>query len=162
MTKNIIIALFLGIFISCKTPNTNNPVAFQQHLDSITYVQNAIFCDTCVSTLIVEHQECTECSDLFVDSGIVFIGKNVIAQFDFEQKRKTKSRINTLKLNTLDLCFEDKHDYYKLWPDTISFKDWGKKYRVTGKVTEYNESYLTFKLLNYTLLDTIYARKFDN
>ncbi len=162
MTKNIIIALFIGIFISCKIPNTNNPIAFQQHLDSITNVLNAIFCDSCVSTLIVEHQECTECSDLFVDSGIVFIGGNAINQFDSDQKNNRKNRMHSLKLNTFDLCFEDKNDYYKLWPDTITFKDWDKKYRVTGKVTGYHESYLTFKLLNYTLLDTIYAKKFDN
>lgn len=161
-----IIFIIILSFNFCKNPNKQDAIDIQKHLDSILFRANAKYCDTCVTILIVEHNECTECSDLYVDSGIVFINRNAIKQFDstwlarkndFEDIRYEHYE----KLNTADLCLDDKNDYYKLWPDTISFKDWNKKYRVKGKITKFNGSYLKFKLLDYTLLDTNYSKKID-
>jgi len=164
MTIRAIIILIFGSLISC---NVFSPkiTDLQKHLDSITY--DAKLCDTCISTLIVRHQECTECSDLYIDSGTVFISSKVIAQFDSESKKNLKDKDNIFysqfkRLNTSDLLLDNKNDFYKLWPDTVTWKDWGKKYRVTGRITEYKGMRLKFKLLDYKLLDTLYAKKFNN
>lgn len=158
-----IISIF--VFVSLASCNVFHPkiTDFQKHLNSIIYRPDAAkLSDTCISTLIVGHHECTGCSDLAVDSGTVFVSRKVIAQFDSESKKNLKYKGDIFynefkKLNTSDLLLDDGADFDKLWPDR---SDLSRKYRVTGLITEYKGMRLTFKLLSYTLLDTLYAKRF--
>ncbi len=135
-------------------------------MNRILYNSNdAKLCDTCISTLIVEHHECTGCSDLYVDSGTLFISSKVLREFDSESKKNLKDKDNLFynefkKLNTGDLLLDDDNAFDKLWPVTATWRDWTKKYRVTGRITEYKGMRLKFKLLSYALLDSVYGKKF--
>lgn len=164
--RTIIVIISLGTIISC---NIFKPrlTDLQKRLEDITYSHSdARLCDSCISTLIISHHECTGCSDLSVDSGFVFISSNIIEQFESESKKNLKDKDNVFysefrKLNTSDLLLDDRNDFDKLWPLTATWRDWTKKYRVTGRITEYKGTRLKFKLSDYTLLDSLYAKRFD-
>jgi hypothetical protein len=151
MKIRTVIILMLGSFISCNVFSPKATIDIQKHFSKIIYSpDDAKLCDTCISTLIVEHHECTGCSDLYVDSGIVFISGKVVAQFDSASKENLKDKDNVFysefkKLNTSDLLLYNRSDFYKLWPDTITWQDWGKKYRVTCRIIEYKGTRLKFK-----------------
>ncbi|MFT3793204.1 hypothetical protein [Flavobacterium sp.] len=133
----------------------------QKRLDMISYGKTAQFCDSCVSTLVVEHMECTECKDLLVDSGTVFITAKILRQIELHLAKDSKKGNARTKLNAIDLYFEDPTDFKKLWGDTISWKNWGRKYRVKGSIAKYDKGALYFKMDAYEILDTAYAQTFD-
>ena len=47
---------------------------------------NYKICDTCKTTIIVGHNECTDCADLQVDSGFIYISQNLFDQIDTMKK----------------------------------------------------------------------------
>lgn len=132
--------------------------------DSLLENRNASLCDTCITTLIVRHEECTECKDIYVDSGIIYLSQKIISDFISSNLNKQRGKSNnkneymfSSRLNTKDLYFTNEADLNKLWP-TLS--DFHKLYRIRGRVTENSGSTLKFDLSSYVLLDSIYARKF--
>lgn len=102
--------------------------------------------------------ECTECKDLHVDSGVVYVPFKVVNDFKVSKKQRKETGAHFVKLNTTDLYLEDKNDFYKLWPDTITWGDFYKKYRVTGKVVKLKENSLYFEMLSYTRIDSAYNK----
>ena len=129
---------------------------------------NYKICDTCKTTIIVGHNECTDCADLQVDSGFIYISQNLFDQID--TMKKDTGLFTPNRISASDLYLSDKKYFYKLWPDTINFKDFYKVYRVTGKVTEVKhrvfaegsrEPYPSFyfHVDKAKELDTAYAKK---
>jgi hypothetical protein len=181
MQRNFSIILILLIFYSCGNQRTEVKPKTEKRSDTIALItsyrrngcdtcsyaprNNAQVCDTCWSTLIVKHEECTECKDLLVDSGTVYVDRTTINYFDslFRTRKSSPDEIpvHTNLINTMDLYLENPKDFRKLWkfPDV---SDCYKRYRVTGKVTGPKYTYsLQFQIKRFTLLDTVYSKKFD-
>lgn len=131
---------------------------------SFSLRENAQICDTCWSTLIVRHDECTACLDLFVDSGTVYLDHQTIHYFDSLAKtRRSDQEIPAYNglINTVDLLLENPKDYRRLWKFPEA-PDLYKRYRVKGKVTGPKNTYsLQFKMTQFTLLNSASSSRFD-
>ena len=121
--------------------------------DSSYVPSNARICDTCLSTLYVQHMECTECKDFYVDSGIVYLPQSIVSTFKSQvdaKKPLDKKKGNVpRRINSFDLYFEDTESFAKLWR---GFQDFHKRYKITGKVVRLDGYSLRFQLLSYRRL----------
>jgi len=141
-----------------------------KRINNAPFFGKYILCDTCTSTIIVHHSECTTCGDISIDSGIVYLSNQII---NMAITLVTKSDKNDLKhlspnmISCTELYFSDKNYFSELWADTIAFKDFYKAFRLTGKVIEVkprvlnngvSEVYpsLFFKVDKATAVDTSY------
>jgi hypothetical protein len=140
----IVCWLFLFAFFSCGDSQKKKEISLRDSLfEKIRNRDNVKICDTCLSVLVVSHQECTECRDLYVDSGILFLPRKILIDFDTSITIKG----HKMKLNTSDLCLEDRADFYRLWPENNY--DFRKKFRVTGKVVRNEKHSLKFKIYSF-------------
>jgi hypothetical protein len=125
---------------------------------------NAKVCDTCLTTIIVHHDECTECRDIYVDSGTVYLDHQTVRYFDSLAKSRIRpaDEIGTFDglINTVDMYLEKSTDYKRLW----KFPDAGdlyKKYRLTGRIVlNKKNQWIVFKIKHFTLLDSVYSKRF--
>ena len=105
----------------------------------ITFSDNYIICDTCNTTVVVHHDDCTTCGEITVDSGAIYLTKEIL-------KNVENLAINTDREDTFilppnyiplhELYLSDKHYFRTLWKDTIEYKDIYKAFRLTGKIVE--------------------------
>lgn len=164
--KKYITFFTIIIFYSCSADKTNN-LSIKSNAITVDLRENTILCDTCISELLISHDECTDCSDLHVDSGIIFIPNSIFRICDSLVTNDTlisKHADNKghLYLNTQDLRLTNKDIFYKLWPDTINWKDFNKKYIVKGKITDvaverrmgFNVIVPKFQVDTYSLINT--------
>jgi hypothetical protein len=125
---------------------------------------NVILCDSCESVLIVEHNECTECRDFYVDSGTVYISNTIVQQLDSTVRANQAKEISSHKLsnfgkriNTYDFYFDTKADFAKLWKG-YHFES---KYRIKGHVIFSPENRLKFKMKSFEKLSKTEAKRFE-
>lgn len=164
------------LFFSCNEipVQVRKPVPATEVHDSLSVrlSDNAKIKDSTETVLIVQHDECTECRDFYSDSGIVYISGDVYKKIN-RQMNQSKTKYDSLSkkgplklpfrfdLNTHDFYFEQETDFYKLWPDTITFRGYDKKYRVKGEVVFDSIHRIKFRLKSFVLLDKKYAESFD-
>jgi|GEM_PF-2733979 len=159
------------LIVACKDKSSKtvdiNPKA------TITFSGDYIICDTCQTTILVHHDECTTCGEITVDSGTIYLTSDIV-------RSANKLAINSDEPDTFllppnyvalhELYFSDKHYFNKLWTDTVNFKDFYKTFRLTGKVVEIKrrvldneivENYpsLFFKVDKAVQVDTSYLKK---
>ena len=131
-----------------------------------------LVCDTCSTIIVVHHDECTNCGEISVDSGTVFITNNILKIVDSFGNNLTgidsANFSNAVSLN--ELYFSDPGYFKTLWKDTVNFADLYKAFRLTGKVTEIKRRVLDngvvetppslfFKVDKAEEVDTSYLKK---
>jgi len=170
--KNHLLICLLFI-IACN----NKPIQTQK--DSNWKLEgNYKFCDTCTTTILVHHEETTDGGDLYIDSGTIYISKNVLKMIDttsLNAKSDIMSQSNQVNLSYINL---DEASYFnKLWSDSIKyedtyFKDLHNAFRLKGKIVSFERRFfngkksyyprLYFKVLKAEEIDTAYLRKTTN
>jgi hypothetical protein len=137
--------------------------------------QNTIKVDDNLCILIIAHHECTGCRDFVIDSGDIKMADTVLAKFkpfiDPHMRLEAGEIQDTFKKpNLSDFIVSDTALFNKLWGNVTQVNYWGdtvhfdfsKKYRVKGWVVDFDSVGNTFfKIKEYTLLDSIYAQRFD-
>lgn len=101
-----------------------------------------------VSEIIVYHDECTDCQDIVVDSGEVFVPEKIKQNF----RGKELMGGYTSKLNTRDMRLENDSIFRKLFgsPGNWQFEN---RYRVKGEVIGLKDSSeLIFRIYRYEKL----------
>jgi hypothetical protein len=141
---------------------------------TITFSGDYKICDTCKMTILVHHEECTTCGDITVDSGDIYLKKDLLKNInDLAVNTHNSKKSLVLSPNKIpihELYFANKHYFNKLWKDKIGFKDFYKTFRLTGKIVEIRrrilnngvvESYpsLFFKVEKAVEIDTGYLRR---
>ncbi|TCC92338.1 hypothetical protein EZ428_11470 [Pedobacter frigiditerrae] len=139
---------------------------------------NYKICDTCTTIILVHHDECTECADLYVDSGTIFIPTKVLSMID-TLSLNTKSSImsQSNQVNLSDINLDDASYFNKLWSDSIKYedrylKDLHNAFRLKGRILSFERRFfngkksyypsLYFKVLKAEEIDTAYLRKTIN
>jgi|JI10StandDraft_1071094.scaffolds.fasta_scaffold591346_3 hypothetical protein len=148
------IFLIVVLMFSCKTKSIKN---IKLHLGNTkvltlpniegddTFYANYYLNDT-ISTLYVSHQECTECLDAFVDSGIVFISDSVVQKIlSFYKEHKILKSYKDLKLigktNIDEELFGNQDNFMSKWND---------RFLIKGKVVDVTDGGLLFYVDSYT------------
>lgn len=136
------------------------------------FSEKYIVCDTCISTIIVHHEECTTCGEITVDSGNVYLSHDILEKCNTLANNPASARSGKFSPNYIfmhELYFSNKGYFNKLWKDK-EFKDYDKAFRLTGKVVDVKrrvlgngvvEIYpsLFFKVYKATEVDTAYLEK---
>lgn len=162
--KNHFLLLISVLLFSCSSDKiTDNKILPSKNILKLR--DGAEFCDTCSSFLFIKHDECTDCADLMVDSGTVYISQAIYKTCDslINADSLLKKHLDAdgyLYLNTNDMNLSNKGLFYKLWPDTITWSDFNKKYKVKGKVVNvsvqkrigFNVIVPSFRIDSYTPL----------
>jgi hypothetical protein len=154
--KLLLLPCIVLTLISCKSKKADFPVLGDYEI-----------CDTCISQIVVEHHECTDCRDIIVDSGIVFIPSLIIKTYD--SLYKTKSPYYQ-RLLVSELNFNDSRAFDTLWPrQTIrntrgdineNYRNFNKRFRLTGRVVKLERVMsplggdITFPSLNFDILSS--------
>jgi hypothetical protein len=137
--------------------------------------QNVDKIDINLCTLIIAHHECTGCRDFVIDSGDIKMADTVLAKFkpyiDPHMRLDMREIQDTFKEpNLSDFIVSDTTLFNKLWGNVTQVNYWGdtvhfdfsKKYRVKGWVVDFDSVGNTFfKIKEYTLLDSVYAQRFE-
>ena len=140
---------------------------------NIQFSGKYLVCDTCSTIIIVHHDECTNCGEISVDSGTVFITSNILRTIDSFGNSLTRIDSTNLFSNAVsvkELYFSDPGYFKNLWKDTVNFMDLYKVFRLTGKVTEIKRRVLDngvveenpslfFKADKAEEIDTAYLKK---
>jgi len=134
---NILYLIMLFSIISCN--NKSIKINIDNKKNTIEFFDKYIVCDTCKSVILVHHDECTFCGEMTVDSGTVYLTNKILKSIDTLASNTynidtSLESYNKVSLN--ELYFSDSNYYFKLWKDSINFKDWYKVFRLTGQVTE--------------------------
>jgi len=132
--------LNLLFIISCReTPESISQTGIL--IDSLRIHSDTKLCDTCSSYLTIGHDECTECSDLKTISGTLYIPNYIYKRYNsiiktdsFYLKKLKKHDLVFLNMN--DLKLSNGAIFTKLWPDTVTWRDFHKRYNVVGKVVD--------------------------
>jgi hypothetical protein len=119
------------------------------------------------STLIISHQECSDCLDAHVDSGEVKISSLIKAQFKGIELKggriKSEPNLTDLNLND-DLIFNQLWGGYlkvNIENDTLNY-DFFNRYRVKGYVTGFDSTgHILFRVTEYAVLDSLTNKKFE-
>jgi hypothetical protein len=119
------------------------------------------------STLIISHQECSDCLDAHVDSGEVKISSLIRAQFKGIERKggriKREPNLTDLNLND-DLLFKQLWGGYlkvNIEKDTLNY-DFFNRYRVKGYVMGFDSTgHTVFKVTEYAVLDSLTNKKFE-
>ncbi|MFI5141309.1 MAG: hypothetical protein ACHQII_03035, partial [Bacteroidia bacterium] len=103
------------LVISCCTNNVN-----RHENTSIKFFGNYNICDTCQTTILVHHDECTTCGDILVDSGTVYFTNQIYKQANALVDSSAKADSFLLSPNNIDvnqLYFSNPRQFTKLWSD---------------------------------------------
>jgi len=101
-----------------------------------------------LSDLIIRHGECTDCQDIVVDSGEVFVPENIKTNF----RGKKLLGGYTSKLNTHDMRLENDSIFNELFGTTPN-QQFENRYRVQGEVIGLKDSCeLIFRIYRYEKL----------
>ncbi|WP_147425762.1 hypothetical protein [Mucilaginibacter gracilis] len=161
----------MSLFTACTHTSTKQVIKLSAEPEFKIENDNAKICDTCETVIVAEHIESTGSSDLQNDSGIVYMPNKVIlkVRHSVDSLRHIPNRDTMFSgpgsfLNSGDLKLAKRNNFYKLWPDTIQFKDYYKVYRLKGKITDCfvtdgNFVRLIFKMESYHELDTTYVKR---
>lgn len=165
--KNHFLLLISVLFFSCSPDKVRDSKVLASK-NILKLRDRTALCDTCSSFLFIQHDECSDCADLMVDSGTVYISKAIYETCDSLIKadsllRKHPDTDGYLYLNTNDLSLSNKEVFYELWPDTITWGDFNKKYKVRGKVVKvsvqkrmgFNVIVPSFRIDSYTPLRAV-------
>ena len=157
----------LLIVLSCDN-NSDNLLKKEILTDSLRIYSDTKLCDTCSSSLIIGHGECTECSDLQTIGGTLYVPSLIYKRYDsiiktdsFYIKKLKKHDLVFLNMNDLKLSNES--IFTKLWDDTATWKDFYKRYNVVGKVIDLDVKrgmgkinvLLKFRIDKYDLIETL-------
>jgi hypothetical protein len=137
--------------------------------------QNVDRIDNNLCTLIITHHECTGCRDFVIDSGDIKMADTVLAKFKPYINPHMRLEVGEIqdtfkKPNLSDFIVSDTALFNKLWGNVTQVNYWGdtvhfdfsKKYRIKGWVVDFDSVGNTFfKIEEYTLLDSVYAQRFD-
>jgi hypothetical protein len=119
------------------------------------------------STLIISHQECSDCLDAHVDSGEVKISSIIKAQFKGIELKggriKSEPNLTDLNLND-DLLFKQLWGGYmkvNIENDTLTY-DFFNRYRVKGYVLGFDSTgHTLFRITEYAVLDSLTSKQFE-
>ena len=163
--------LIITLVYSC-SGNKEGEKTSPAKINSLLLSNETRLCDTCSSYLLISHDECTECADLRVDGGIVYISHSFYKTCDSLINTDTLLTKNPhthgqIALRTRYMKINSEKAFNKLWPKRIKFwpdtaivyESFDKKYLVKGKVIDFsidkkmgfNEIIPIFQIDNYTL-----------
>lgn len=131
-------AIFILILLGACKDKTSKTIAAKPKA-TIIFSTNFTICDTCQMTILVHHEECTTCGEITVDSGAIYLTKDLLKSINELVVNLDKLDSFTLSPNYIslhELFFADKNYFCKLWADTIDFKDLHKAFRLSGKVVK--------------------------
>jgi hypothetical protein len=128
--------LFFIFFVSCKEKKADKGEAFRNTKNQ--FIESPVICDTCITTIIVHHDDCTFCGEITVDSGVVFIPSKILRINDtlidysnIEDSSYVPHHQISLKGLTIG-----KEAFLNLWKDTMNGSDLYKTFRLTGKIID--------------------------
>lgn len=166
-----LILLSICAIAACNTPNKKRPTLSKKN--AIEFRGNYVVCDTCLMTVLVHHDECTDCKDIIVDSGTVYLPHEILKKAEnlvVDVDTTNLFSVVANRVSVSDLRFEDRDYFRKLYTDTVNYRDLYKAFRLKGKIVDVGRRKskygvietspsLFFRASHAVEIDTAYWRK---
>ncbi|RZJ99380.1 MAG: hypothetical protein EOO43_26545 [Flavobacterium sp.] len=167
-------ALTLVCIIAVAACNTNDKKSADHKKKNVLEFRGSyVVCDTCEMTILVEHNECTDCKDIVVDSGAIYISNAILKKAEklvVEVDTTNLFSVVANRVSVSDLRFEDKNYFKKLYTDTINYSDLYRVFRLKGKIVDIGRRKskygiietspsLFFRVSHAEEIDTAYLKK---
>ncbi|KAF5028010.1 hypothetical protein DSECCO2_663530 [anaerobic digester metagenome] len=105
--------------------------------------------ETTLSSVIISHQECTDCYDAYVESGVLIIPDEIDKRI-VEKEKQTGAQISRKDL----ILIGEGNISEELFGNQSNFIDkWNRKYQIDGYVTDFRDGALVFQVNSYKIIE---------